>query len=194
MELTDATRELNIVVVGDDFCGKSCLIGSYLTNEFSDEYRPNMHETHFTEITLKGKRYNLNIHDIPGSDSYCKVHPCDYPQANCFIVCFAINDENSLKNIQTKWIPEIKHSCPEASFILVGTKSDLKNSPSQPVIPLVQCKAQCKSIGVKSFLECSAKTNEGAQKVFETTIKTVLKPVKRKPGKSQQCKCYCSIT
>ena len=42
-------------------------------------------------------------------------------QTDVFLVCFSVIAPVSLKNAREKWIPEVKHHCPDAKFILVGT-------------------------------------------------------------------------
>ena len=32
----------------------------------------------------------------------------------------------SFENIQSKWVPEVNHYCPGASFVLLGLKCDLR--------------------------------------------------------------------
>jgi len=44
----------------------------------------------------------------------------DSLQTDCFILCYAINNRASFANIETKWIPELKHHCPKAAIVLVG--------------------------------------------------------------------------
>lgn len=34
---------------------------------------------------------------------------------------------SSFENVTSKWYPELKHHCPEAPIILVGTKIDLRD-------------------------------------------------------------------
>ena len=50
-----------------------------------------------------------------------------------FIVCFSLVDKKTLKQVKTKWLPEIRdpaHGCQDASIILVGTKLDLLEDQS----------------------------------------------------------------
>lgn len=40
--------------------------------------------------------------------------------------CFP-RSPSSFENVTSKWYPELKHHCPEAPIILVGTKIDLRD-------------------------------------------------------------------
>ena len=48
---------------------------------------------------------------------------------NCdvFLVCFAIDDTDSLKSVETNWVPELRRYLPKTPFILVGTRSDRRD-------------------------------------------------------------------
>ena len=50
-----------------------------------------------------------------------------YYKANLFFICYSIDDYNLFKNIQEKWILEIRHCSPGISVVLLGLKSDLRN-------------------------------------------------------------------
>ena len=70
----------------------------------------------------------LTIFDTAGHDDLGRIRPIAYNGADCFLVCFAINDRNSFENATSKWLSEIKTCAQMAPCILVGTKSDLRNA------------------------------------------------------------------
>lgn len=41
-------------------------------------------------------------------------------QTDVFLVCYSVISPVSYKHARDKWVPEIKHHCPDAAFILVG--------------------------------------------------------------------------
>ena len=47
-------------------------------------------------------------------------------QQDVFLVCFSLVDKDSLDNVKSIWIPEIRHHNPKTPIILVGTKKDLR--------------------------------------------------------------------
>ena len=96
-----------------------------------------------------------------------------------FLVCFSIISRSSYENVKTKWIPEIKHHVPEAPFLLVGTKTDLRNDDevTQKVGQVLQTSdgtTLAKELGAKSYVECSALTQDGLKNVFDEAIRAAL--------------------
>ena len=48
---------------------------------------------------------------------------------NCdvFLVCFAVDDPESLTSVETNWVPELRRYLPKTPFILVGTRADRRD-------------------------------------------------------------------
>jgi cell division control protein 42 len=101
-----------------------------------------------------------------------------YTQTNVFLVCFSVASVASFENVREKWLPEIRHHCPEVPFILVGTKTDLRDSqqargklePREKQRVYVQSKAGqqlARELGAVKYLECSALTHKGVKDVFD---------------------------
>lgn len=60
-------------------------------------------------------------------EDYDRLRPLSYPQTDVFVLCFSIVGPVSFDNVTTKWIPEIRHNCPDAPIILIGFLNSLKN-------------------------------------------------------------------
>ena len=43
-----------------------------------------------------------------------------------FVACFNLTDKDSLENVESKWVPELRHYVKKAPIILVGCKKDLR--------------------------------------------------------------------
>lgn len=67
------------------------------------------------------------MYDTAGQEDFARVRPISYNNASVFIVCFSLINEDSLENACTKWFKELKQLGPKSPFILVGTKSDLRD-------------------------------------------------------------------
>ena len=105
-------------------------------------------------------------------------------------MCFGIDSPDSFNNITEKWHPEVKHFCPNISFVLVGNKKDLRTDEKtksdlikmrQEPVKTEQGKSLANKIGAYAYLECSAKTREGVNEVFETATRAAMLKKKIKP-------------
>lgn len=120
----------------------------------------------------------MEIWDTPGQEGYDRV--ClPYDDADVVLCCYGVDSQTSLSNISAKWYPEIRENCPEATVILVGTKLDLRYDPEQPkLVDIADANKLKNKLGIKTLVECSAKTRENVKSVFDEAILAVLKPRK----------------
>merc|ERR1712176_1480377 len=87
------------------------------------------------------------------------------------------------------------HHVPEAPFLLVGTKTDLRNDPdvTQKVGQVLQNNdgvALAKELGAKSYVECSALTQDGLKNVFDEAIRAALN---KDNGKKKKDARFCKL-
>jgi hypothetical protein len=77
----------------------------------------------FPKLTSKTQVSFVN--EAPGLTEvmFCRI----FTFSDIFLVCFALDNPKVFDNVEDKWLPEIRHHCPETPFILVGTKLDLRN-------------------------------------------------------------------
>lgn len=77
---------------------------------------------------------------------------------------------SSFENVTSKWYPELKHHCPEAPIILVGTKIDLRDDRETLSALAEQGLSPCKRgktdmIPTDSFVQFSYLVPEQGQKL-----------------------------
>ncbi|EGD75618.1 Rho1 GTPase [Salpingoeca rosetta] len=180
-----------LVVVGDGACGKTCLLIVFSKDEFPEVYVPTVFENYVADIEIDGKQIELALWDTAGQEDYDRLRPLSYPDTNVLLICFAIDNPDSLENVPEKWVPEVRHFCPGVPFVLVGCKKDLRNDPNtkkelakmkQKPVSYEQAQQCCDKIQAYAYIECSAKSKENVREVFETATRASLTIRPRKRG------------
>ena len=177
-----------LVTVGDGACGKTSLLITFSEDRFPEVYVPTVFENYVADIEVDGRQVDLALWDTAGQEDYDRLRPLAYTDTDVILMCFSIDIPDSLENIPEKWMPEVRHFCPNVPIILVGNKKDLRNDDStiqelqkvnQEPVKYEEGRSMSEKIQAFCYLECSAKTKEGVQEVFETAAKAALQ-VKKK--------------
>ena len=130
-------------------------------------------------------------HTHTGQEDYDRLRPLSYPDTDVILMCFSVDSRDSLENIQAKWVPEVKHFCPNVPFLLIATKIDLRTDPAarqqftrdkETVIRPDEGKAMADKVQAWAYLECSAKTREGVRAVFDNATLAALQKKRRRKG------------
>jgi small GTP-binding protein len=179
-------KHIKAVVIGDGAVGKTSLLLSYTTNAFPGDYVPTVFDNYSTNLIVEEQPINLQLWDTAGQEEYKKFRSLSYPQTDIFIVCFSLVSQTSLENLQNMWIPELNQYCPNTPCILVGMKSDLRDTVSQhpdefklkgmEAVTSSRGEEMRKTIKAQKYIECSARLQYHMNEVFEEAIKIVLHP------------------
>lgn len=178
-------QSVKCVVVGDGAVGKTCMLISFISGEFPDEYVPTVFDNYTTTVTSGANNVSLTLWDTAGQEDYDRLRPLSYSHTNVFLVCFSVESYSSFENVTTKWIPEVEHYGPGVPIILIATKIDFRENE----VKLAQLKERrrapityeqglqlSKNIGAVAYLECSAKEMVGLTAIFEKAVDIVLSP------------------
>jgi len=187
-----STVNIKCCVVGDGAVGKTCLLVCYTKNEFPEQYVPTVFDNHSTMLMCDGKVINLQLWDTAGQEDYNRLRPLSYPGTNVFIVCFSCISTTSYDNIRHRWMPELQRHCPNVPIILVATKIDLRNDSDvlaklktmgERTLTKQDGEKLAKEIGAVAYVECSSKTMENVNEVFDKAVRIVLTPKPKKHNK-----------
>ena len=185
-------EQIKCVVVGDGAVGKTSMLIRYVSNDFPTDYVPTVFDNYQANVLVGGKPISLALWDTAGQEDYDRLRPLSYPNTDIFIICHSVANPVSLQNIFNKWIMEIRKYSPDAPFLIVGTKSDVRfdesmlNKLRKRSIQIWSTEKindyinqQVRDLGPHMkpayTLECSAKTTQNnLQDVFNTAMKVVL--------------------
>ncbi|KNA17668.1 hypothetical protein SOVF_077840 [Spinacia oleracea] len=196
-----ASKFIKCVTVGDGAVGKTCMLICYTSNKFPTDYIPTVFDNFSANVSVDGSIVNLGLWDTAGQEDYSRLRPLSYRGADIFVLAFSLISRASYENVLKKWMPELRRFAPNVPIVLVGTKLDLRDergyadpTGSNNITP-AQGEELRKQIGAAAYIECSSKTQQNVKAVFDTAIKVVLQPPRRKeaPRKKKCRKSGCSF-
>ncbi|KAF7392724.1 hypothetical protein HZH66_008557 [Vespula vulgaris] len=147
---------------------------------FPGEYVPTVFDNYSAPMVVDGIPVSLGLWDTAGQEDYDRLRPLSYPQTDVFLICFSVTSPSSFENVTSKWYPEIKHHCPDAPMILVGTKIDLRDDRETltalaeqglSAIKREQGQKLANKIRAVKYMECSALTQRGLKQVFDEAVR-----------------------
>ncbi|KAH9800789.1 Rac-like GTP-binding protein ARAC7 [Citrus sinensis] len=175
----------------------------YTSNKFPTDYIPTVFDNFSANVAVDGSIVNLGLWDTAGQEDYSRLRPLSYRGADIFVLAFSLISRASYENVLKKWMPELRRFAPNVPIVLVGTKLDLREDRGyladhvgSNVITTAQGEELRKQIGAAAYIECSSKTQQNVKAVFDTAIKVVLQPPRRKEmmaRKKRHRRSSCSI-
>mmetsp|Transcript_20622 Transcript_20622/g.28955 ORF Transcript_20622/g.28955 Transcript_20622/m.28955 type:complete len:253 (+) Transcript_20622:189-947(+) len=184
------TRAIKVALVGDGTVGKTCLLMSYICQAFTQDYIPTMFDNFSAIEKFDDELVNVILWDTAGQEDYetIRVTTC-FPNTHVFILCFSVVHPDSFHNIKQKWLEELKRACPDTPYILVGTKTDLREDTEQikklaekgkePISQKMGTK-RAKEIKARCYVECNARDLNSVNEVFQKAIEVVMEPLREK--------------
>ncbi|GLH06956.1 Ras-like GTP-binding protein RhoL [Gryllus bimaculatus] len=178
--------DINIVIVGDSYVGKTSLLKTFVTHEYSKNYEGPSLERYFEDITVDGQDFHLILWEPIALESYDKMREFIYGKAECIIVCYAVNDLESFQRVSTFWCPEIQKYCQDTPILLAALKADLRDQNFKCISRSQGKDLKC-ILNASGFVECSSFLGIGLKDVFVKAIQCVLKEEKCKIKHCSDC-------
>ncbi|KAG4099850.1 Rho GTPase [Neocallimastix lanati (nom. inval.)] len=120
-----------LIIVGDDACGKTCLLIAFSKGIFPEVYVPTVFENFVADVEVDGHHVELALWDTADQEDYDRNRLLSYPDSHVILICFSVDSPDSLNNVEEKWKYEVSFFCPSyLPIILVGCKKDLRNDPN----------------------------------------------------------------
>ncbi|EJW04046.1 small GTP-binding protein domain [Edhazardia aedis USNM 41457] len=187
-----------IIVVGDGGCGKTCMLEVFRNNKFPDSYVSTVIDNYIKDIVVNESVVSITIWDTAGQEEYDGVRPLAYQDTDLVFLCFTIEKKDSLENIASKWVPEVRNYSPKSVCFLVGMKADIREENNEKNLDTSQMVTYSdgirfkEKIGALAYVETSAKRNKNINELFEEAGKYLLEC--RSPKRNSNKRwffCYC---
>ncbi|KAJ2301179.1 hypothetical protein IWW55_003797 [Coemansia sp. RSA 2706] len=186
------------VVIGDGACGKTCLLHVFRVGRFPSDnrYIPTIFDTWVADMEVDGTSIELALWDTAGQEDFDRLRFLCYPDANVVIICFSVDQPDSLANVADKWHPEVEQNAPRAPVILVGLKLDLREDAGvrdelarygEHPVTEQEGRTMARRIGAVSYVECSSIWNLNVKDVFEIAARRALSADKRVDAQQSKC-------
>ena len=153
-----------LIVIGDSGVGKSSLTNKAVKDVFSNNFLPTVGFEFFSfMVKINDKILKLHIWDTCGQELYRSLVANFYKNCSLAILVYAIDNNDSFKNLSL-WLKDLKiNSNPDAKMILIGNKCDLVDERK---ISYEEGEKFSKDFEFEFFSETSAKTGFHAKEIF----------------------------
>uniref|UniRef100_A0A1L8EH05 Putative rho n=1 Tax=Haematobia irritans TaxID=7368 RepID=A0A1L8EH05_HAEIR len=177
---------IKCVTLGDGCAGKTSILRFYTDKYLLEEYPPTIYEEYLTECAgVDGVKLPLLLCDTAGLNT----KPFDYGDTDIFLLCFSVEETNALENLKRRWLPEIRHYCPNVPVIVIATKIDLREHTRIQCITRDQGLALAKEVNALEYMECSTHNGMGIQEIFEFVASYTTKQRSNRDKNASHTKC-----
>ena len=170
---------LKIIVLGDIAVGKTSVIGRFITNTFSENYKSSIScEFKRKQLDIDGETSaNLTIWDTCGEERFMSVTKQYYNGSHGAMIMYDLTKKDTFIKMN-RWIKDVKNNAPKDIVIMVvGNKTDLVMEKADLGEELTPFK--------DNYLYCdvSAKTGHNVSLAFENLTLKIMENLKEKKDK-----------
>ena len=169
-EIDKELDSITIILVGDSSVGKSCFLGRYFRNQFSDEFLTTLGiDKQAKVIKIDNTEYRLTFWDTAGQERFRSLPKKYYINADGIFIFFDVTSEQSFKNVNY-WVENIQtclgnNEDKKFCLFLIGNKIDLK----ERVISREMAENYANNLRLK-YYETSSKINLNVNEVVSRMI------------------------
>ena len=94
-------QSIKLVVVGDGAVGKTCLLISYTSNSFPQEYVPTVFDNYSANVMVDNKTVSLGLWDTAGQEEFSSMQDQWMRDGKGFLLVYSITSKVSFDSIAT---------------------------------------------------------------------------------------------
>lgn len=175
MELHKYVASYKVIFLGDRGVGKKTLTSRSLTNLFkSDEKMTLGVNFEVKSMEIDGKKIKLQVWLFEDKERFRFLLPTYTRAADGALFIYDVTNYSSLTHIDD-WLSvvrkQMKSEQNKFPIVVVGNKADLEDAR---VVSGEEGIEFAKSKGVDGFIECSAKTGENVEEVFDALTRLMM--------------------
>jgi small GTP-binding protein len=164
---------LKMVLLGNSSVGKTSILYKLVESRFSDTHSSTIGVDYKKmDFNIDGKKVHIQLWDTAGQERFKSIVLSYYRGAHGALFIYDITDKETLSDISTRWLIDLRGNNEHARVGLIGNKTDLKDARA---ISTEQGKKFSEEIHADLFEEISAKdiSQENLSKIFEKMIRSV---------------------
>jgi len=176
MQTAEAT--FKICIFGDSGVGKTTLTQRYLTGSFRVEFKKTLGAEIFVKyLNVEKIRVVLQIWDFGGEDIFAALLPCYANGSSGGIFMYDITNKRSFEKVKI-WLDTFKGGLigeeKNIPILMVGSKKDQEENRINTLDEAIDV---FKTYNFYEYIECSSKTGENIEKIFQIITRAMMKNV-----------------
>lgn len=165
-----------ICIFGETCVGKTTLARRFLKGYFEDDIKVTMGAEIFVKfLQIEDKRIILQVWDFGGEPMFHFLLPLYSKGSSGGIFMFDLTRYETLNRVEN-WLDTFKQGLSseikDIPILLVGGKLDLKD---QIMISQKEAEIIAQRNNLSDYIECSSKTGENVELIFEALLKRILR-------------------